>query len=151
MRVSSDLEGMSSKLDWKEFENFARLAFESAGFEVRQNFRLKKPTCEIDLVAFRGNSLAFAVDCKHWKRTVGYSTMLNIGSKQMERANRLTVSFKNVIPMVLTLHDEMLRVLENGVPVVPISTLSDFLLNWENPENCVAVLKGTRVEKQLRL
>ncbi|MCL5068437.1 MAG: restriction endonuclease [Thaumarchaeota archaeon] len=45
-------------------------AFASFGFETIKNFRMKKPTMEIDLLATK-QDLAFAVDCKHWKRTVG--------------------------------------------------------------------------------
>jgi len=128
-----DLERTSSLLDWREFENFARLAFESFGYQTRKNYFLRKPRMEIDLLGIRGE-LAFAVDCKHWKRTAGHAAMLRVGERQIERSLRLLGSFRSVIPLVLTWHDEMLQILENGVPVVPVHRLEDFLLNWESSD-----------------
>ena len=143
-----DLESASSLFDWKEFENFARLAFESSGFEVNQNHRLKNPRIEIDILAHRGD-LAFSADCKHWKRTVGRATMLQVGERQIERSKRVLDSFRRVVPMVLTWHDERLRVLENGVPIVPISMLADFLLNWESSESEILVLTKSEYQGKL--
>ena len=148
-----DLESASSLLDWKEFERFASLAFESLGYETEKNYRLKKPRIEIDILAHRGNAIAFAVDCKHWKRTVGHASMLRICERQVERSLRLIGSFQRIVPVVLTWHDEMLRVIENGVPVVPIHKLSDFLVNWESSETEILVLEGklAPVERDLTL
>ena len=101
---------------------------------------LTKPRMEIDLLAQKGD-LAFAVDCKHWKRTVGHAAMQRVGERQIERSLRLLESFTKVIPLVLTWHDEMLHVLENGVPIVPVHRLADFLLNWESSEGDILVLK----------
>ena len=140
---TADIEGVSSFLDWREFESFARLAFESFGYETLQNYLLRKPKMEIDILAFRGK-FAFAVDCKHWKRTVGQAAMLSIAAKQIDRSLRLLESYDRVIPLVLTWHDEMLYVLENGVPVVPVCRLADFLLNWESSGDDILVLRSDK-------
>ena len=128
-----DKERFGASLDWKQFEGFAELEFRSFGYETVRNFRVKKPRLEIDLLA-RSNKTAFAVDCKHWKRTVGHSAMLSISDKQIDRCKKV-VSLglaEKLIPVVLTLHDECLLVLENGVPIVPIQKISDFVLNWDS-------------------
>lgn len=134
-----DPESIGKGLDWKEFESFVESAFLSFGFKTKRNARLRKPRAEIDLVASKGN-LSFAVDCKHWKRTVGYSSMLSISMRQLNRARRLVENGNLVIPLVVTLHDESLHILENGVPIVPIHRISDFVLNWENSKDEIAVL-----------
>jgi len=105
---------------------------------------------EVDLVASRGD-LAFAIDCKHWKRTVGFATMTRISTLQIARANRIleTGLWSNVIPVVMTLRDESLFILENGVPIVPVSKLFDFILNWE--ESSAAILSLRASVKQFRI
>jgi Holliday junction resolvase-like predicted endonuclease len=141
----ADLESQTSELTWHEFEVFSERAFSSAGFFVTRNFRVKKPRMEIDLLAIKG-SLAFCVDCKHWKRTVGQGSMLRISESQVLRSERLLspFGFSRIVPMILTLKDESLGILENGVPIVPIHRLADFLLNWETSE--ILVLSSPRTE-----
>ena len=140
---SIDPESISSKLDWREFESFAEKAFVSFGFDTNRNRRFTKPRMEIDLVAVMG-VLAFSVDCKHWKRTVGHASMLNVGERQIARSRRLLElgTIDRVIPVILTLHDEMLHILEDGVAIVPVHKLSDFIMNWESSRDHLLVLKG---------
>ncbi len=137
-------EEFASSLDWKEFEKLAGSAFEQFNFKVVFNYRLKTPRIEIDLLASQGDK-AFAVDCKHWKRTVGGSTMLRVGEKQIERCNHLlsrrNLEMRTIIPVILTWHDEGLEILENGVPVVPIQRLGSFLLDWESFSKQLKVLE----------
>ena len=141
-----DPEAESKDLNWKEFEAFVESAFLSFGYKTERNARLRKPRAEIDLIATK-TGLAFAVDCKHWKRTIGYSGMLAISNRQMVRASRLVGERSmRVIPLVVTLHDESLRILENGVPIVPIHKISDFILNWENSSDDISVLSPQVME-----
>src|SRR5713226_1429159 len=102
-----DLEAFGLKQNWKEFESFVDQIFVSFGFQTVRNYRLKKPAMEIDLIASKYGT-AFAIDCKHWKRTAGYSTMDRISRMQIARANRILESglWSDVIPMIMTLRDE---------------------------------------------
>jgi len=145
-----DPEVSSAKLDWKDFEAYVESVFSSFGFRTERNARLRKPRAEIDLVASR-NSLAFAVDCKHWKRTVGYSSMLEISRRQIARAKRLIDirEVDRIVPIVITLHDESLYVLDNGVPIVPIHKISDFILNWEQGMENILVLASSSKQESL--
>ena len=128
-----DPESISARLDWKQFEELTEKAFALFGFETFKNFRMTRPRMEVDLLAMR-NELAFAVDCKHWKRTVGRGAMLRIGDRQILRSKRLLGhrGLSRVVPVILTWHDELLGVLDNGVPIVPIHRLTDFVMNWES-------------------
>ncbi len=132
MPPSPDPEKIASGQNWAEFEAFSKRVFLSFGFSTVKNYRLKKPRMEVDLLAY-GNGLTFAVDCKHWKRTVGHASMLKIAGKQALRAQRIASegTYRKVMPMILTWRDESLFILDNGVPVVPIHRLADFILNWE--------------------
>lgn len=128
-------------------------AFSSFGFQTTRNVRLRKPPTEIDLVATR-NGLCFAVDCKHWKRTAGHGAMLRISSRQIIRAKRLLAerNHNEIIPIIVTLHDESLQILENGVPIVPIHSISSFLLEWEIERNRITILSNREERaKQSRL
>ena len=128
----TNLEEVSTGLDWREFERLAEFVFKNFGFTTFRNYRLRRPRAEIDLVAAK-SGIAFVIDCKHWKRTVGRASMIGISERQIKRAQRI-VGLENIqlaIPMILTLHDESLHVLENGTPIVPIHKVSDFILNWE--------------------
>jgi len=151
LHAGPDLEISGQKQDWKEFESFVNHAFVSFGFETKKNFRMKKPAMEVDILASKGK-IAFAVDCKHWKRTVGYSTMANVSRLQIARAKRIveTGTWNTVIPVVMTLRDESLFVLENGVPIVPISRLADFILNWEVSSDRLLHLSGSVSQVRLR-
>jgi Holliday junction resolvase-like predicted endonuclease len=141
--MALDTETFSQKLDWRQFEGLAERAFRSFGYKTIKNFRIKKPRAEIDLVAISGK-IGFAVDCKHWKRTVGSATMFTISERQMKRSELLlaiTQEIGGIIPVILTLHDEQLTVLPNGVPIVPIQKISDFLLNWDSTTNGIRMIK----------
>ena len=144
-----DPETLSATLTWQEFEILAENAFQSLGFKTTRNFRIKKPRTEIDLLAWHNRTL-FAIDCKHWKRTVGYSTMTKIGEKQISRCQNYLDSskFDNIIPLILTWHDESLSILENGVPIVPIYKISDFVLNFDSSSIKICQVRKRR---QLRV
>lgn len=97
------------------------------------------------------NAVTFAVDCKHWKRTVGRASMSRIAEKQSARAFRMASEgqFRRVVPLILTWKDEMLFVLRNGVPVVPIHALADFILNWEQSTEEIAVFESEALQRSL--
>ncbi|MHB2036911.1 MAG: restriction endonuclease [Nitrososphaerales archaeon] len=136
-------------MDWKEFEGFVESAFSAFGFRTQRNARFRKPRVEIDLVACK-DGLTFAVDCKHWKRTVGHASMVAVSNRQIVRALRLVEeeSHLRVIPLVVTLHNESLRILENGVPIVPIHMISDFILNWEDAFHEIVILSNENSKMQ---
>jgi Holliday junction resolvase-like predicted endonuclease len=150
LKRQKDPEADGKELNWREFEEFVESAFISLGFQTRRNARFRKPAAEIDLVAKR-NGLVFAVDCKHWKRTVGNAAMSSVGERQIIRARRLAEEngVQMVIPVIVTLHDERLQVLENGVPIVPVYKISDFVLNWENARGEILILTSTEHQERL--
>jgi hypothetical protein len=105
---------------------------------------------EVDLIASKG-AVAFAIDCKHWKRTVGYGSMARVSTLQIARSQRIldTGFWDRVIPVIMTLRDESLFILENGVPVVPVSKLFDFILNWEQSAESILSLSSSVTQAKI--
>ncbi len=98
----------------------------SKHFEVLRNFRMKKPTMEIDVVGKRLD-VTMLIDCKHWKR-MSHSNLKIIVDKQIKRAEQYIQNKKNmtVVPIIVTLYKEETSFV-NGTPIVPIFQFSSFI------------------------
>lgn len=121
-------EEVSSLLTWKEFESFCADMLRSAGFEVRENVRLRKPAAQIDVVA-RGTLIVLSVDCKHWKKEASPSLLARVAQDQKRRNKQLRQSDPDLPPIisaVLTLAQQSERFV-SGAAVVPLYSLRSFL------------------------
>ncbi len=120
------IEEISINIDWKDFEGLVAEILESKNFKVMRNFRMKKPTMEIDVVGVRLGT-ALLIDCKHWKR-MSRSMLDTIVQKQLERVNHYVVKTRDVIavPVIVTLYQEETSFI-NRVPIVPILQFSSFI------------------------
>jgi Restriction endonuclease len=129
VEVGRDAESVSKGLTWYEFEEFCAEALTTAGYSVKRNVMLKKPRRQLDLLA-ESSTMGLSIDCKHWKRSVGLATLERLALGQAERTRqfktRLDAPRKGILPMLLTMVDNGVRVV-NGVPVVPLFALRDFL------------------------
>ena len=119
-------EEASRSVDWKDFEGLVAEILESKNFEVVRNFRMKKPTMEIDVVGIH-LSTAVLVDCKHWKRMTN-SALEKIVLRQIDRVKHYVASTDEVVaaPVIVTLYQEETRFV-NRVPIVPIMQFSSFI------------------------
>ena len=120
------IEEISRDIDWKDFEGLVAEILESKNFEVVRNFRMKKPTMEIDVIGTNMNT-AVLVDCKHWKR-MSNSALEKIVLKQIERVKRYVAATDEVmaVPTIVTLYQEETKFV-NRVPIVPITQFSSFI------------------------
>lgn len=120
------IEEVSRYIDWKDFEGLVAEILDSKHFDVLRNFRLTKPTMEIDVVGVR-LGVAFIIDCKHWKR-LSHSALETIVVKQVERVKHYMSNAKDVIaaPVIVTLNQEETSFISK-VPIVPILQLSSFI------------------------
>tara|TARA_B100000809_G_C15111296_1_gene520717 strand:+ start:473 stop:1102 length:630 start_codon:yes stop_codon:yes gene_type:complete len=120
------IEEVSRYIDWKDFEGLVAEILDSKHFDVLRNFRLTKPTMEIDVVGVR-LGIALIIDCKHWKR-LSHSALETIVVKQVERVKHYISNAKDVIaaPVIVTLNQEETSFISN-VPIVPILQLSSFI------------------------
>ena len=120
------IEEVSRYIDWKDFEGLVAEILDSNHFDVLRNFRMTKPTMEIDVVGVR-LGIALLIDCKHWKR-LSHSALETIVVKQVERVKHYVLSSKDVIavPVIVTLYQEETSFI-NRVPIVPILQFSSFV------------------------
>ena len=120
------IEEASRDVDWKDFEGLGAEILESKNFEVTRNFRMKKPTMEIDVVGIHLGT-AVLIDCKHWKRMTN-SALENIVLKQIDRVKHYVTKTDEVMaaPVIVTLYQEGVK-LVNKVPIVPIMQFSSFI------------------------
>ena len=120
------IEKVSQYIDWKDFEGLVAKILDSKNFDVSQNFRMKNPTMEIDVIGIRFG-IAILIDCKHWKR-MSHSTLEVIVRKQIERVKHYVSSTSDVIavPVIVTLYQEETSFI-NKVPIVPILKFSSFI------------------------
>lgn len=128
-RLGVDPDIVAKSLAWDEFEGYCAMAISAAGYAVKTNVRLRKPTRQIDIIA-ESAQLVLSIDCKHWRRGAGTASL---SATAMAQAERTTSYMKTqgaeeraFLPVVLTMVDSQVRVVE-GIPVVPLTALREFL------------------------
>ena len=126
IKSGAPIEEASRDVDWKDFEGLVAEILESKNFEVIRNFRMRKPTMEIDVVGIH-LGVAVLIDCKHWKRMTN-SALEKIVLSQIDRVKHYVVSTDEVVaaPVIVTLYQEETKFV-NRVPIVPIMQFSSFI------------------------
>ena len=131
-----DIERVSRSLTWRDFERFCSGILQARGYRVRRNIYLKKPRAQIDVFGV-ADGISIAVDCKHWKRAAGYSSLAMQVEAQKVRATRLHESLDRIGPIasvILVLVDQGARFVAGGA-IVPVFAFGDFLDNVDAYRN----------------
>lgn len=130
MKLRIQTEEVSRLLTWREFEGLAGALLRASGYEVRENVFLTKPRAQIDVVA-RGPSLTLCIDCKHYVREPGPSSIAKFAKAQLKRSAQLRrkVGGTRPIASVILSMSEPEGTFVEGVAVVPVRTLRSFLTN----------------------
>jgi len=126
IKSGAPIEEASRDVDWKDFEGLVAEILESKNFEVIRNFRMRKPTMEIDVVGIH-LGVAVLIDCKHWKRMTN-SALEKIVLKQIDRVKHYVANTDEVVaaPVIVTLYQEETKFVSK-VPIVPIMQFSSFI------------------------
>jgi Holliday junction resolvase-like predicted endonuclease len=126
IKSGAPIEEASRDVDWKDFEGLVAEILESKNFEVIRNFRMRKPTMEIDVVGIH-LGVAVLIDCKHWKRMTN-SALEKIVQRQIDRVKHYVTNTDEVIaaPVIVTLYQEETKFVSK-VPIVPIIQFSSFI------------------------
>jgi len=126
IKSGAPIEEASRDVDWKDFEGLVAEILESKNFEVIRNFRMRKPTMEIDVVGIHLD-VAVLIDCKHWKRMTN-SALEKIVLKQIDRVKHYVANIDEVVaaPVIVTLYQEETKFVSK-VPIVPIIQFSSFI------------------------
>jgi len=128
-----DIERVSRSLTWRDFENFCSWILRARGYRVRQNIYLKHPRAQVDVFGI-SNGISIAIDCKHWARGAGYSSLAKQVEAQKGRASRLRESLDRIGPIasvILVLVDQGARFVDGGA-IVPVFAFGDFLDNIQS-------------------
>jgi hypothetical protein len=128
MKVRVQPEEVSRLLTWREFEGLAGALLRASGYDVRENLVLTKPRAQIDVVA-RGSSLTLSVDCKHYTREPGPSSIARFARAQLKRSDllrRKSGDSRPIASVILSMSELEGKFVE-GVAVVPVRTLRSFL------------------------
>jgi hypothetical protein len=136
VQLGCSVDEASSQIGWRDFEDLVGELLVAEGYTVKMNVRLKKPPAQIDIFAYCGNT-GLAIDCKHWKRTMGAASMRLVVARQRLRAERLVGEgskdpplLQRFYPVIATLYEEDVHLID-GVPIVPIVKLANFLRGFE--------------------
>ena len=126
IKSGAPIEEASRDVDWKDFEGLVAEILESKNFEVIRNFRMRKPTMEIDVVGIH-LGVAVLIDCKHWKRMTN-SALEKIVLRQIDRVKHYVANTDDVVaaPVIVTLYQEETKFVSK-VPIVPIIQFSSFI------------------------
>ena len=143
LKSGGDVEAVSRFLQWKEFEAMAAFALENNGYAVQRNLRFKHGgrRWEIDVIGTR-KPLVICIDCKHWHHKLSTATIQKIVNEQINRVHALVSTLPNPIikigaeplgsfkflPVIISLIVNESK-FDQGVPIVPILQLQDFLTN----------------------
>ena len=128
LKLRAEPEEVSRLLSWQEFEKLAGALLRAAGFTVSENVVLTRPRAQIDVVA-RGTSAILSIDCKHYRREQGPSSLRRVAQAQLKRSSLLRAKSQDKLPIVTVIlsMSEPEGKFEEGVAVVPIRTLRSFL------------------------
>ncbi len=133
LKLNYQAEEVSRLLSWQDFERLAGAILRASGYDVRHNVVLTKPRVQIDLVA-HGPSAVLCVDCKHYRREQGPSSLDKVALAQLRRSALLRKKagdMKPIASVILSVSDPEGRFV-NGVAVVPVRTLRSFLTSFDS-------------------
>ncbi|MEZ0247708.1 MAG: nuclease-related domain-containing protein [Thermoproteus sp.] len=128
--VQLDLSSLSRQLSWQEFEEVILHILEGWGYSARRGVRLNcgGHRAEFDVVAW-SKKYVLAIEAKHWK--YGGGKWAEVARSHAEKTRRCLEGLRplapRVVPIVVTLTS--IGAVVEGVPVLSISLLPDFLRN----------------------
>jgi hypothetical protein len=143
LQMGCEIEDISKKLSWKDFEALTSELFKLGGYKSEVHIWFSKPRMEIDVVGIDSKKFAIVVDCKHWKYG-SLSVLCSYARKQTERTKVFLAkrsSITSAVPIIVTLHCMKVRFI-NGFPIVPIREFKSFLEKVNDNLSQIKVLYG---------
>jgi hypothetical protein len=133
LKINFQADGVSRLLSWQDFELLAGALLRASGYEVRQDVHLRRPRAQIDVVA-TGLSMTLSIDCKHYRREQGPSSLEKVALAQLRRSALLRKTSNDPRPiasLILSMSEPEGKFVR-GVAVVPIRTLRNFLISLDS-------------------
>ena len=176
-----DIKDLSKILDYSGFEKLIKSILTENNFLTITNFRFSgskfnintaQKKFEIDVIGIYLNNI-LVIDAKQWNRKDTYSTLNKAANQQYSRIKALSqnsVAFSrllaellgertnfqkylpfNLIPMVVTLEDNSIKLNENQVPLVSIYELNAYLQELPNIRHFFKLVKITKLNTQVNI
>jgi len=147
MRLNASMDEVARVLHWRDFEMLVGEILEENGYSTSMNVRVRaKPglgsRMEVDVVGIKSvdcRNTALLIDCKHW-HYISPSELARVCEKQVIRARAFIAERRDVddaIPAVVVLN--YTPSLIDGVPIVPITRLREFLNELYSIDNLYVV------------
>ena len=149
-----DINQLSLIINFNGFEALIAEILKLNNYKTLNNFRfsdksnlsinLSQKRYEIDIIAVKNNYMLL-IDAKQWKRKDSYNAMNKAGTLQVKRVNALVrnpeiingllkklgirkiLEKMTLIPFMVSLEQNFIRMNENNVPLVSIFQLNSFL------------------------
>ncbi|OYT27289.1 MAG: hypothetical protein B6V02_00140 [Thermoprotei archaeon ex4572_64] len=151
-----DLEKSSKTISWRDFEHLIKEIFRSFNFNsiCRLRFSLSGRAFEIDVMSYKKPTIMI-IEAKRRKRisTVEIKKIVNHHVSKVELISKnidlvcrklgIDWNYIELMPLILTLHKHEYKVLD-GVPIVSISQLFNFLQQFEEYKNCFKIISVER-------
>ncbi|ACB38977.1 restriction endonuclease [Pyrobaculum neutrophilum] len=139
LKLGIDVSSYARYLDWREFEEFIRHVFSEFGYMVASNVRLSCGRgAEFDVVAW-SREVAFVAEAKRWKG----GRWSEVARRHLEKVRRCLTKLQafapSVVPLVVTSTEA--AAISDGVPIVPIGKIGNFLASFHDLKDQIAVLK----------
>jgi hypothetical protein len=125
----AELETVSEKTIWQNFERLAAFIFEKNEFCVTVNsIKILNKKRRLYVVIARKNDQTFLIECKKWAgNRYRLSALKGAVVQHKERtAFYEHIMHEDAVPLIVTLVEEEIRVYE-GVPIVPVIRLNAFI------------------------
>lgn len=129
-----DLETVSEKSQWQNFERLAAFIFEKNDFLTNVNIvkTYNKQRRQYDVIA-KKSTRTFLIECKKW---AGNRYRLSALKKAILQHKERTLFYEHIthedaIPVIVTFIEEEILVFE-GVPIVPLNKLNSFISELDN-------------------
>jgi hypothetical protein len=140
IEMGCDIELISKRIDWRDFECLTAHILDSLGYHIKSNLRLVKPRIELDVVGIKAN-FAIMVDCKHWN--YNNASALSRFAKKQENRTKILLNkderLHRALPVLVTLHSSNVHYCD-GVPIVPISKFKLFVIDLDGYEDTVRLV-----------
>ncbi len=164
IRVGLSPEKAAALLDWRKFEDLCLRGFQLSGMKALKGIRFSFDSrrYEIDILGTL-NKLILSADCKMWSKGTSPKVykLREAAMKQLERTKLLVRVLKTtkiegievrrgeslVIPVIVTWLDFNER-FSDGVPIIPLYALPNFL---DNIWNIVNEISSLRVDYRIKI
>lgn len=126
-------EEISENIVWRDFEYLVYRFFDGYGYGVSRNVRIPGYRYEVDLVVRHiVSKYCLVIECKRWGRVLHPSRVRDIVAGLVNKSILLKESYSSkcsgLVPVIVTMRRGRL-VFHDGVPIIPINFLKDFIDN----------------------